>query len=78
MKSVKFDTLSDFFTNRLMNQVTDFRNFDDFLKASGFNVTTAEEFDSLSDTLERDDFVAKHTQFDSWKAMKNYFRDSYY
>ena len=78
MKRIKDDKLSDFFTDRLMNQVTNFRNFDDFLLASGFNATTAEEFDNLSQTLERDDFVAEHSQFKSWLEMKNYFRSQYY
>ena len=78
MKRIEYDTLSDFFTNRLMNQVTNFKNFNDFLVASGFNVTNAEEFDNLSQTLERDNFIAKHSQFKSWTEMKNYFRSQYY
>ena len=78
MKYVEDNKLSDFFTDQLMNQVTDFRNFSDFLKASGFNATTAEEFDDLPQIEERDKFVAKHSQFSSWNEMVKYFGGRYY
>lgn len=36
------------------------------------------EDDNLSQTLERDDFVAEHSQFKSWLEIKNDFRNEYY
>ena len=78
MKRVEDVTLSDFFTPKLMNQVTNFRNFEAFLVASGFGAKTAEEFDELTNADARDEFVAANSQFSSWSKMVKYFRDSYF
>ena len=70
--------LSEFFTPLVMNQVTNFRTFEAFLRASGFDARTAEEFDALPCVEERDKFVAENSQFSSWLQMKNYARDVYF
>lgn len=72
-KSIPFDEL---FTENFMQKYTDYRSFDEFLKAGGYEVNSQEDFEKIDDA-EFDSHVAKNSKFDTWEQMLGKATDQY-
>ncbi len=64
-KKVSF---SDLFPTVFMSRYTQFRSFEEFLTAGGFEVNTQEDFDAIPNDV-MDSHVAKTTKFRTWEEM---------
>ena len=69
-------TLSDLFPPEWVRAHTDAESIGQFVRDSGFDVQTAEDFYDLPE-LEWDDYVAAHSEFDDWGGMLAAALDTY-
>lgn len=58
----------ELFIPAFMIQWTDFSSLDEMVRASGFKVESAEDFEAIPDN-EWDEFVKTRTRFPNWKEM---------
>ncbi len=63
-------SFAELFDDEFMLRHTDFPSIDAMLKASGFKVDTAEDFEAIPDDP-WDAFIRERTRFTSWDEMKN-------
>ena len=59
---------NEIFPPSFMKQYTTFKSIEKMLKASGYTIESAEDFDAIPDTA-WDSFVRQRTKFDSWSDM---------
>jgi hypothetical protein len=63
--NIPFDVL---FNNKFMSRHTNFSSIDDFIKDSGFEVSSQEDFAKIPDT-EWDIYVRSNSRFQDWSKM---------
>ena len=61
--------IGEILTPDFMARFTNFASVDDMLDKSGFEVNTAEDFQTVTDDDAWSDFVAVNTQFPTWGNM---------
>lgn len=62
--------LSELFPAPFMRRRTSFQTIDAMMDASGYDIETLEDFDSIPEG-EWDQFVAERTQFSTWEEMES-------
>lgn len=62
--------IDELLTPTFVSRFTDFNNFQELVDASGFQVNSQEDFDSIPDE-EWDAYIAKNSLFSSWEDMLN-------
>ncbi|WP_210410848.1 hypothetical protein [Leptospira sarikeiensis] len=62
--------LNELFNTRFMRTYTQYSSFEEMLNASGNEIESQSDLDSLSENLEWDLFVSQNSRFRSWEAMK--------
>ena len=60
--------LKELLTDTFIASNTNFKTAQEMFDASGFKVTTNEEFEAIPDN-EWDNFIARNTKFTNWEAM---------
>lgn len=60
---------AEIFPPDFMKRYTSFKNIDEMLKASGYRIEGADDFDAIPETA-WDSFVGQRTKFASWDEMK--------
>lgn len=69
--------MEDILTNSFMSKNTPYADFNEFIKASGFQVKSQKDFDSI-DEKELNSFVAANTKFSSFQEMINSAGQKYF
>ncbi len=62
-------SFAELFSPAFMRRNTQFTSIDEMFEKSGFNTATPKDFKAIPDA-ELDAFVAAHTKFENWEAMK--------
>lgn len=66
--NTKHIPLGELFTAPFMQKYTNFASIDELFTAGGFNATTQEDFENISE-IELDQHIAASTKFTSWDDM---------
>lgn len=59
----------DIFTDSFISEFTKHKNFTDFCRAIGCDITSQTDLDKLQDTNEFDLAIQSNSDFESWKDM---------
>lgn len=62
-------SLADVFNDSFIREYTNAKTIQGLFKKSGYTLETVNDFIAIPDE-EWDEFIAKNTSFDSWKAMQ--------
>jgi len=68
LEAKKEVVLSELLPPDFLQRNTQFRALDDLFKASGFSVSSLEDFEKIPEA-QWDAFIAKHTRFTTWDQM---------
>jgi len=66
-KSIRLDELIN---DGFVSSHSKYKNFDELLSSSHFNVETAKDFEAVAANAEWDAYIANNTNFSSWEEMQ--------
>jgi hypothetical protein len=71
--NIPFDVL---FNNKFMSRYTNFASIDDFIKNSGYEVSSQEDFEKIPD-VKWDIYVRCNSRFQNWSKMMEKAAEEY-